>query len=100
MEIIARILQTTNRPMTIQEIKQYVLKEKMVAPNTIMLNLHKYIDRFVKDAKGLYMIAPAFKDTVIENSDGRSLNSGNRRNRGSARVEAPVVSKKSPAKKK
>ena len=100
MEIIARILQTTNRPMTIQEIKQYVLKEKMVAPNTIMLNLHKYKDRFVKDAKGLYMIAPAFKDTVIENSDGRSLNSGNRRKRGSARVEAPVVSKKSPAKKK
>ena len=41
-----RIFEKNDRPMTVKELCKEVLKEKMVSPNTVMLNLQKYKDTF------------------------------------------------------
>jgi Fe2+ or Zn2+ uptake regulation protein len=42
VDIIVRIFQQHQRPMSVKEISKELLKEKMVSPNTILLNLQKY----------------------------------------------------------
>ena len=71
IDVLTRILQKANRPMTIQEIKQHVLKQKMISPSTIMINLHKEKERFIKDDNGYYIISPKWKDIPVTNSDAR-----------------------------
>ena len=40
--------------MNVKELCKEMLKEKMVSPNTVMLNLQKYKDLFVRVEKGVY----------------------------------------------
>jgi len=40
--------------MTVKEICKELLKEKMVSPNTILLNLQKFKDKFRRTDKGVY----------------------------------------------
>ncbi|MBO4203908.1 hypothetical protein J5893_03715 [bacterium] len=42
--------------MAIKELCKEVLKEKMVSPNTVMLNLQKYKDLFERVDKGMYRL--------------------------------------------
>jgi hypothetical protein len=51
VDIIARIFQQHNRPMSVKEISKELLKEKMVSPNTILLNLQKYKELFERTDK-------------------------------------------------
>mgnify|MGYP000131893531 CR=1 FL=1 len=53
-EIIVRILKKAGRPMSVKEISKELLKEKMVSPNTVILNLQKYKDHFERLEKGIY----------------------------------------------
>lgn len=55
-EIIVRILKKAWRPMTVKEICKELLKEKMVSPNTILLNLQKFKDKFRRTDKWIYEI--------------------------------------------
>jgi energy-converting hydrogenase Eha subunit G len=55
-EIIVRILSKFARPMSVKEISKELLKEKMVSPNTVLLNLQKYKDLFVRTDKGIYSL--------------------------------------------
>lgn len=55
-DIIERILEKSNRAMSIKEIAKDVLKEKMVSPNTIVLTLQKYKDIFERTEKWIYQI--------------------------------------------
>lgn len=55
-EIIERILRKAKRPMSVKEICKELLKEKMVSPNTVLLNLQKYKDKFRRVDKGIYEI--------------------------------------------
>jgi hypothetical protein len=55
-EIIVRILDKFARPMSVKEISKELLKEKMVSPNTVLLNLQKYKDLFVRTDKGVYSL--------------------------------------------
>ena len=57
-DILVRILHSANRPMSIKELTQHVSKEKMCSPNTILLNLHKYKDKFLKNPEWLYYLNP------------------------------------------
>ncbi len=54
-DIITRILEKSNRPLSIKEITKEVLKEKMVSSNTISMVLQKY-DDFVRVSKGVYAL--------------------------------------------
>lgn len=54
--IIVRIFKQTGRQMTVKEISKELLKEKMVSPNTILLNLQKYKNIFERVDKGIYKI--------------------------------------------
>jgi hypothetical protein len=45
-DILVRIFEKNGRPMAVKELCKEVLKEKMVSPNTVMLNLQKYKDTF------------------------------------------------------
>ena len=45
-DIIVRIFEKFKRPMSVKEISKELLKEKMVSPNTVLLNLQKYKDLF------------------------------------------------------
>lgn len=56
VEIIVRIFQTNKRPMSVKEISKELLKEKMVSPNTILLNLQKYKTLFERTDKGVYQL--------------------------------------------
>ena len=60
VDIIARIFQQHNRPMSVKEISKELLKEKMVSPNTILLNLQKYKELFERTDKWIYQIKSAF----------------------------------------
>lgn len=59
MEIIVRIFKEHARPMTVKEISKELLKEKMVSPNTILLNLQKYKELFERVDKGVYQLVPS-----------------------------------------
>ena len=43
-EILVRIFDRNDRAMNVKELCKEMLKEKMVSPNTVMLNLQKYKD--------------------------------------------------------
>ena len=60
-DILIRVMKKLWRPAPIKEITQRVLKEKMVSPNTISLNLHKYKDLFKKNENGYYFLAKGVK---------------------------------------
>ncbi|MDD2537212.1 MAG: sigma factor-like helix-turn-helix DNA-binding protein [Candidatus Absconditabacteria bacterium] len=55
-DILVRIFEKNDRPMTVKELCKEVLKEKMVSPNTVMLNLQKYKDMFERIDKGVYQL--------------------------------------------
>jgi hypothetical protein len=55
-DIIVRIFKKYARPMSVKEISKELLKEKMVSPNTVLLNLQKFKDRFVRVDKGVYAL--------------------------------------------
>jgi predicted Zn-ribbon and HTH transcriptional regulator len=58
-DIIVRILTKFDRPMTVKEICRELLKEKMVSPNTVLLNLQKFKDSFKRVDKGVYELVNA-----------------------------------------
>lgn len=60
-EILVRVMKKLDRAAPIKEITQRVLKEKMVSPNTILLNLHKYKELFKKNEQGYYYLAKGVK---------------------------------------
>jgi len=60
VDIIARIFQQHKRPMSVKEISKELLKEKMVSPNTILLNLQKYKELFERTDKWVYQIKSNF----------------------------------------
>lgn len=53
-DILVRIFERNGRPMNVKELCKEMLKEKMVSPNTVMLNLQKYKDLFQRVEKGVY----------------------------------------------
>lgn len=53
-DILVRIFDRNDRPMNVKELCKEMLKEKMVSPNTVMLNLQKYKDLFKRVEKGVY----------------------------------------------
>ncbi|HKL44410.1 MAG TPA: sigma factor-like helix-turn-helix DNA-binding protein [Candidatus Absconditabacterales bacterium] len=53
-DILVRIFEKHERPMNVKELCKEMLKEKMVSPNTVMLNLQKYKDMFSRVEKGVY----------------------------------------------
>lgn len=53
-DILVRIFERNERPMNVKELCKEMLKEKMVSPNTVMLNLQKYKDMFRRVEKGVY----------------------------------------------
>lgn len=53
-DILVRIFVKNDRPMNVKELCKEMLKEKMVSPNTVMLNLQKYKDMFKRVEKGVY----------------------------------------------
>jgi len=55
-DILVRILERNNRPMNVKELCKEMLKEKMVSPNTVMLNLQKYKDMFTRVEKWVYQL--------------------------------------------
>lgn len=57
-DLIFKILKESKKPLEKEKIIQKVLKQRMVKPNTILLNLqdHKY---FIKDSKDRYTIKEA-----------------------------------------
>jgi hypothetical protein len=55
-EILVRIFEKNARAMSVKELCKEVLKEKMVSPNTVMLNLQKFKDLFERVDKGVYQL--------------------------------------------
>jgi hypothetical protein len=55
-DILVRIFEKNDRPMAVKELCKEVLKEKMVSPNTVMLNLQKFKDLFERVDKGIYQL--------------------------------------------
>jgi len=55
-DILVRIFVKNERPMNVKELCKEMLKEKMVSPNTVMLNLQKYKDLFRRTEKGVYKL--------------------------------------------
>ena len=55
-DILIRIFEKNDRPMAVKELCKEVLKEKMVSPNTVMLNLQKYKDAFERVDKWVYQM--------------------------------------------
>ena len=53
-DILIRIFKKNNHPMTTKELTREVLREKMVSPNTVILNLQKFKDDFQRVDKGTY----------------------------------------------
>lgn len=70
-DILVRILNEHGRPMTIKELTQNVLKEKMCSPNTILLNLHKHKERFTKDDNGMYFLKDGTSLEPTKSKKGR-----------------------------
>lgn len=54
-DVIEQILKDAKRPMSKQEIVEKVLEERMVKPNTVIINLQNS-DNFVKNKDGLYTL--------------------------------------------
>ncbi len=62
--ILIRIFERTWRKMTVKELCKEMLKEKMVSPNTIMLNLQKYKELFQRIDKWVYVLTPWYKKHI------------------------------------
>ncbi len=62
VDIIVRIFQAHKRPMSVKEVSKELLKEKMVSPNTILLNLQKYKELFERVDKGVYQLRAQYMD--------------------------------------
>ena len=60
-EILVRIFDRNDRAMNVKELCKEMLKEKMVSPNTVMLNLQKYKDLFRRVEKGVYELVKSKK---------------------------------------
>lgn len=60
-EILVRIFNKHKRSMNVKELCKEMLKEKMVSPNTVMLNLQKYKDMFTRVEKGVYELNKSYK---------------------------------------
>jgi hypothetical protein len=56
-DIIVRILEKHQRPMSVKEICRELLKEKMASANTVLLNLQKHKELFERVDKGVYQLA-------------------------------------------
>lgn len=54
VDVLVRIFEKHNRPMNVKELCKEMLKEKMVSPNTVMLNLQKHKDLFNRVEKWVY----------------------------------------------
>jgi hypothetical protein len=54
VDILVRIFEKNERPMNVKELCKEMLKEKMVSPNTVMLNLQKYKNLFQRVEKWVY----------------------------------------------
>ena len=50
-DVLIRIFKKHNRDMNVKELCREMLKEKMVSPNTVMLNLQKHKDVFKRVEK-------------------------------------------------
>lgn len=61
-EILIRVMKKLGRAAPIKEITQRVLKEKMVSPNTVLLNLHKYKNLFKKNEQWYYFLTKGTKE--------------------------------------
>jgi len=66
-DILIRIFKKHQRAMNVKELCREMLKEKMVSPNTVMLNLQKYKDLFKRVEKGVYNLV----DYSVEETGGR-----------------------------
>ena len=64
--IIVRIFKNIWRQMTVKEISKELLKEKMVSPNTILLNLQKYKNIFERVDKWIYKLKDNLSNKSIE----------------------------------
>lgn len=53
-DILIRVFKKYDRPMNSKELTKEVLREKMVSPNTVILNLQKYKKEFKRVEKGVY----------------------------------------------
>ena len=47
-------MKAAGRPMNVREIVKEVSKEKIVSPNTVVLNLQRYPELFERVEKGVY----------------------------------------------
>ena len=54
-DVIVKVLQTTNQPMHKDDVVKEVLAQRMVAKNTVLMNLN-IKNNFDKDDKGNYFI--------------------------------------------
>lgn len=54
-DILIRVFKKFDRPLAVKEITREVIKEKMISPNTITLNLQKYKEDFQRVGKGSYI---------------------------------------------
>ncbi len=64
VEILVRIFQNHQRPISVKEMTKELLKEKMVSPSTVLLNLQKYKEIFERTDKWIYQL----KDTYMSYS--------------------------------
>lgn len=92
MEIIIRILKKNERQMSVKEISKELLKEKMVSPSTILLNLQKYKSIFERVDKGVYMLS----EDVVDMSEEETAAYGKKqfKKRKAAKKKAKAKAKK------
>ena len=53
-DVLVRIMKEARRPMNVREIIKEVSKEKIVSPNTVVLNLQRYPELFERKEKWVY----------------------------------------------
>jgi len=71
-DILVRIFRRSTRAMNVKELCREMLKEKMVSPNTVMLNLQKYKDLFQRVEKWVYeLIEEGAKKLDVERAKAK-----------------------------
>jgi len=65
-DILVRIFEKLWRSMNVKELCREMLKEKMVSPNTVMLNLQKYKKLFKRVEKWTYELTDGYQEYVYE----------------------------------
>ena len=53
-DVLVRVMKGAKRPMNVREIIKEVSKEKIVSPNTVVLNLQRYPELFQRKEKWVY----------------------------------------------